>query len=107
MPDFKIRLSLQGLQVLRFLSDRPSSEFSGAELGRALNILSGTLYPLLIRFEEAGVLSSRWEEDGNGPKERGRRRLYRLTASGEAVAASHLTKLESRDIAADYAFGVG
>jgi DNA-binding PadR family transcriptional regulator len=46
---------------------------------------SGTLYPILRRLTERGLLSSTWE----APVVEGRpaRHLYRLTADGRATAA--------------------
>jgi len=40
----------------------------------------GTIYPALHRLEQAGLLRSRWSDDG--PR---RRRLYELTAHGTNV----------------------
>ncbi|HEY6278002.1 MAG TPA: PadR family transcriptional regulator [Streptosporangiaceae bacterium] len=50
----------------------------------------GTLYKALARLEQAGLLVSSWEDPGAAVTEgRPRRRLYRVTPSGEeAVAAS-------------------
>ena len=44
---------------------------------------SGTVYPALRRLEREGLLQSRWEDaPGPGP----RRRVYRLTRDGHALA---------------------
>src|ERR1700712_4325063 len=43
-----------------------------------LNILEGTLYPLLTRLKNAGMLSYRWEESSSGPP----RKYYALTRPG-------------------------
>jgi DNA-binding PadR family transcriptional regulator len=44
----------------------------------------GTLYKALARLEQAGLLTSSWEDPGLGEAEgRPRRRLYRVTPSGE------------------------
>ena len=46
----------------------------------------GTLYRALGRLEKLGMLSSRWEEaDTAALSERPRRRLYQITAAGEAA----------------------
>jgi len=48
----------------------------------------GTLYKALDRLERAGCLSSRWEDpDHAAEAARPRRRLYRLTALGQAALA--------------------
>lgn len=44
-----------------------------------LNILEGTLYPLLTRLKNAGMLTYRWVESSSGPP----RKYFSLTAQGE------------------------
>ena len=44
-----------------------------------LDILEGTLYPLLTRLKNAGMLSYRWEESTGGPP----RKYFSLTPEGE------------------------
>jgi DNA-binding PadR family transcriptional regulator len=52
-----------------------------------LLIAHGTLYRALSRLEEMGLLKSRWEDPSIPAREnRPGRRLYTLTALGEAVA---------------------
>lgn len=55
---------------------------SGAEIGRMTNLASGTLYPILMRLEEAGWAESRWEVGDPHRLGRPRRRLYRITGVG-------------------------
>jgi len=43
-----------------------------------LVVLEGTLYPLLTRLKNAGMLSYRWEESPAGPP----RKYYKLTEEG-------------------------
>ena len=51
----------------------------------------GTLYKALARLEDAGALSSRWEQSTTAEHEgRPRRRLYRVTAEGQTVLRTHL-----------------
>lgn len=45
-----------------------------------LSILEGTLYPLLTRLKNAGMLSYRWVESSSGPP----RKYFSLTEAGEA-----------------------
>jgi len=47
--------------------------------GRAFDLPEGTIYPVLHRLEEAGLLSGRWETASSGR----RRRVYTLTRRGE------------------------
>ena len=51
-----------------------------------LIVVEGTLYPLLTRLKNAGLLSYRWEESKSGPP----RKYYKLTEVGEKF----LTELE-------------
>ena len=44
-----------------------------------LIVVEGTLYPLLTRLKNAGLLSYRWVESKSGPP----RKYYSLTSSGE------------------------
>lgn len=52
-----------------------------AEQMRAANlsILEGTLYPLLTRLKNAGMLTYRWVESNSGPP----RKYFSLTTTGE------------------------
>ncbi|MFM2207745.1 MAG: hypothetical protein RL213_1720 [Bacteroidota bacterium] len=43
-----------------------------------LMVVEGTLYPLLTRLKNAGLLQYRWEESRSGPP----RKYYSLTAQG-------------------------
>ena len=57
----------------------------GYELVKELSIKSGTLYPLLIRLHEQGLLEAEWrasEVVGRPP-----RHMYRLTPAGATLAA--------------------
>lgn len=44
-----------------------------------LIVVEGTLYPLLMRLKNDGLLSYRWEESNSGPP----RKYYKLTPIGE------------------------
>jgi PadR family transcriptional regulator PadR len=44
-----------------------------------LIVVEGTLYPLLTRLKNAGLLSYRWEESKAGPP----RKYYHLTETGQ------------------------
>lgn len=44
-----------------------------------LVIVEGTLYPLLTRLKNTGLLAYRWEESNSGPP----RKYYRLTEVGQ------------------------
>jgi PadR family transcriptional regulator PadR len=80
------RLTHASLKVLRAFLDNPMVKLSGAEIHKKSGVFTGTLYPLLLRFETAGWLKSEWEDIN--PKEAGRprRRFYWLTRTGLARA---------------------
>ena len=79
--------SRQTRTLLAALLDRPQMWRHGYDLSNETGLRSGTLYPLLIRLSEQGLLESRWREaerPGLPP-----RHVYRLTASGRALAREH------------------
>lgn len=71
------------LCVLRTLADGPTYGYAiavrlaDAGLG---TVKGGTLYPLLSRFESAGLVTVEWRAGEGGPG----RKYYRLTAAGHA-----------------------
>ena len=81
-----VRLSLQTLRVLEAFLEDPTEPLSGADVRKRGHLTSGTLYPILLRLESAGWLASRWEQVDPASVGRPRRRLYRLTSSGQRRA---------------------
>ena len=77
--------SPQTLAVLEALLERPGAWQHGYDLSRRTNLRSGTLYPILLRLADQGLLDARWE----GPERPGRppRHVYRLATAGAEVAA--------------------
>ena len=55
-------------------------------LARQTGLRSGTLYPILIRLAERGLVEACWE--GGQPAGRPRRHLYRLTSDLAAARAA-------------------
>jgi DNA-binding PadR family transcriptional regulator len=90
----EIRLSAPALRVLKVLLGKPRERRSGAELSRDARVGSGTLYPLLNRMEQTGWLDSEWEAVEPRDVGRPRRRLYRLTALGQASALAALKEFQ-------------
>lgn len=74
------RLSDQALAVLDVLHVQRAEWTYGLEIAAATGLRSGSLYPILIRLSERGLLESRWLE----PERPGRpaRHAYRMTAAG-------------------------
>jgi PadR family transcriptional regulator PadR len=75
------RLSPQALSILASL-DVEEWRY-GLEIAAATQLKSGSLYPLLIRLSDSGLLESRWLE----PIQPGRppRHAYRITGAGRAA----------------------
>jgi DNA-binding PadR family transcriptional regulator len=72
-------------QVLLYML-RKATPMHGLEIYRALKRSSGTVYPILDRFEERGWVKSRWENIDPSREGRPARRIYRLTAKGKNQA---------------------
>jgi len=74
------RFSPQTLAVLTALAEDGAEWRYGLEIAAATGLKSGSLYPILQRLAERGLLESRWQE----PDRPGRppRHAYRLTSSG-------------------------
>lgn len=92
--DTEVRLTQPTLKVLRFLLEKPRERRSGAEISRSTDVGSGTLYPMLIRLEAAGWLSSEWENIDQRAEGRPRRRFYQLTPLGQNNAHRALSELQ-------------
>jgi PadR family transcriptional regulator len=76
--------SRQTRALLAALLERSRTWRHGYDLSKETGLQSGTLYPLLMRLSEQGLLEQRWQEaerPGLPP-----RHVYRLTASGLALA---------------------
>ena len=58
----------------------------GYDLCRSLDLKPGTVYPILIRLAECGLLVTSWE--GGPPKERPARHRYRISPDDAEYAAS-------------------
>lgn len=88
-------LSPQAQDLVIALAIRPTQWRHGYELMKLCDLKSGTLYPILMRLADKGLLESKWtppEQTGKPP-----RHAYRLTEDGLRVAR----KVETgRDIAA-------
>ena len=76
--------STQTLAVLNALLGGATAWRHGYDLIANAGLSSGTLYPLLIRLADRGLLETKWESaarPGRPP-----RHLYRLTGAGVAYA---------------------
>ncbi len=82
--------SPQTLSVLAALCAEPSQWHHGYALASQTGLKSGTLYPILIRLSDRGLLEACWQDEPQPG--RPRRHLYRLTAAGLASAAAALAE---------------
>jgi DNA-binding PadR family transcriptional regulator len=93
--------SAQTLSVLASLEADPTAWRHGYLLAKETGLRSGTLYPILIRLAERGLVEACWEE--GQPAGRPRRHLYRLSPDGLAaarVALAEEARLKHRRAAA-------
>lgn len=86
----KFRMSLTILRLLALMYAELDQAHYGLELGRAANLSNGALYPALDRLERAGYLTSDLEDIDEKTEGRRKRRYYRLTATGIALAEQEL-----------------
>lgn len=89
--------SRQALQVFRALEARPQLWRHGYDLMNETGLKSGTLYPLLMRLADDGLLASEWRDPV--PPARAPRHAYRLTAAGLAFARDALAAAERKESA--------
>ena len=89
------------LLLLEALAARSQQWRHGYELMKETGLSSGTLYPLLMRMTDQGLVEAEWRE----PEQLGRpaRHAYRLTAAGvtfaQAAALSNATPAQKLALA--------
>ena len=66
------------LSILSNGENYPSEIIEKRKIAKLI-VVEGTLYPLLMRLKNDGLLSYRWEESTSGPP----RKYYKLTPVGE------------------------
>jgi PadR family transcriptional regulator, regulatory protein PadR len=79
------RPSAQTVDVLRALAHEPREWRYGYDLSQELGIKAGSMYPILMRLADRGLLTTKWETttDAGRPP----RHLYRLSRSGLDLVA--------------------
>ena len=78
------RPSAQTIAVLMALAEQPTTWRYGYQLCQQLDLKPGSLYPILVRLADRGLLETTWDTDV--PAGRPPRHLYRLTGTGRAYA---------------------
>ena len=79
------RPSAQTVAVLLTLAGEPAAWRYGYELCQRTGLKAGSMYPILMRLTDRGLLEATWET--GPPAGRPPRHLYRLTAAGVEAAA--------------------
>jgi PadR family transcriptional regulator, regulatory protein PadR len=85
-----LRMTVQTQLIVQALLKDPVRELYGLELSEETGLLPGTAYPILLRLENEGWVTSRWEDIDPRAEKRPARRYYRLTAAGAAQADAAL-----------------
>jgi len=77
--------STQAIKVLRALAADPARLRYGYDLTTEVHLKSGSLYPILVRLADRGLLETSWEP---GQGSRPPRHLYRLSLAGREYVAA-------------------
>jgi len=95
MPN-PIRVTAAVSKVLAAFLEDPEADHYGLELMRASGHPSGTLYPILLRLQNAGWVVARWEDIDPVATGRPARRYYRLTPDGRVSARAEIAALQAQ-----------
>jgi DNA-binding PadR family transcriptional regulator len=90
------RMTHNAQLVLRALAAEPDREMYGFEIMRAIDLPSGTVYPLLDRVEAAGWATARAEDTTPQAEGRPRRKYYRITPEGVAAVREEMRQEAAR-----------
>jgi DNA-binding PadR family transcriptional regulator len=94
----KVRMSGPTLKLLKVFVEHPKEALSGAQISKVTKLGSGTLYPLLQRLAVAGWIVGDWENVDPSEVGRPKRRLYKLTRSGQAAALKELAQYQTASV---------
>ena len=83
-------------RVLRvFLADVSAPRY-GYDLMKAARLPSGTLYPMLARLQDEGLVAAEWEQQREDAAGRPPRKFYQLTGEGVRVVRLELAQAAAR-----------
>jgi PadR family transcriptional regulator PadR len=87
--EIQLKKGVLGLCVLALLSRGNSYAYEiASKLSHAVDMGEGTIYPLMRRMQNEGLVGTYLEESPSGPP----RKYYRLTDAGRASLASQLAE---------------
>ena len=95
-PFRDLDLSPKMVDVIKIFLGDPSKEWYGMELMRATRQPSGTMYPILAKFERNGWLSRGKESIDPTVEGRPARQFYRITGAAVTAARLQLAELSER-----------
>jgi DNA-binding PadR family transcriptional regulator len=99
------RLSGRASAVVLALAEQPATWRHGYELCQRLRLAAGSVYPVLMRLADAGLLETAWEMEapaGQPPRHR-----YRLTGPGLVLAGRLAAEPPARPTPAPAVGGIG
>ena len=90
--EIQLKKGVLGLCVLALLSRGNSYAYEiASKLSHAVDMGEGTIYPLMRRMQNEGLVGTYLEESPSGPP----RKYYRLTDTGRASLAAQLAEWRS------------
>lgn len=90
--EIQLKKGVLGLCVLALLSRGNSYAYEiASKLAHAVDMGEGTIYPLMRRMQNDGLVATYLEESPSGPP----RKYYRLTDAGRASLAAQLAEWRS------------
>lgn len=95
MPS-QVRVTVAVARVLAVFLEDVTVDRYGLDLMRFSGYPSGTLYPILLRLEKSGWLTSSWESVDPVTTGRPARRYYRLTPDGVVQARAEIAALQQQ-----------
>lgn len=90
------RITAAVSKVLAAFLEDPEEARYGLDLMRASGHPSGTLYPILLRLQNAGWVEAYWEDIDPVAAGRPARRYYRLTPHGQVSARHEVAALQAQ-----------
>jgi PadR family transcriptional regulator, regulatory protein PadR len=91
-----LRVTAAVSKVLAAFLEDPQADRYGLDLMRVSGHPSGTLYPILLRLQNAGWVEAYWEEIDPVAAGRPARRYYRLTPDGRISAHTEIAALHAQ-----------